>query len=149
MYSRQSGLMLSVLNPGWSEWLCFLQQVNTSARLKVRWCKKTDLILPQAHLTQSIFPIQSVIMIHPSRKKYRVPSISAHHFLTWVQTDWSSIFLSFWTLFLLYWCGFSESAWKRTRYWIHPDISMHILHTGIYEFSKVLTRRICLIKELL
>ena len=59
MYSRQSGLMLSVLNPGWSGWLCFLQQVNTSARLKVRWCKKTDLILPQAHLTQSIFPIQS------------------------------------------------------------------------------------------
>ena len=59
MYSRQSGLMLSALNPGWSRWLCFLQQVNTSAMLNVRWCKKTDLILPQAHLTQSIFPIQS------------------------------------------------------------------------------------------
>ena len=59
MFSRQSGLMLRVLNPGWSEWLCFLQQVNTSARLKVRWRKKTDLISPQAHLTQSIFPIQS------------------------------------------------------------------------------------------
>ena len=82
---------------------------------------------------------------HPSRKKYRAPSISAHRFLTWVQADWSSIFLSFWTLLLLYWCGFSESAWKRTRYWIQPDISMHILHTVLYAFSKLLTRRICLI----
>ena len=82
---------------------------------------------------------------HPSCKKYRAPSISAHHFLTWVRVDWSPISLSFWTLLLLYWCGFSGSAWKRTSYWIQPDISMHILHTVLYAFSKVLTRRICLI----
>ena len=92
-----------------------------------------------------MIPVEIKSLNHPSHKKYRVPSISAHHFPTWVQADWSSIFLSFWTLFLPYWCGFSESAWKRTRYWIQPDISMHILHTGIYTFSKVLTRRICLI----
>ena len=30
-----------------------------------------------------------------SHKKYRVPSISAHNFLTRVQADWSPIFLSF------------------------------------------------------
>ena len=72
-------------------------------------------------------------------------SISWHNFLTWVQADCSSTFLSFWTLLLLYWCGFSESAWKRTRLWIHLDISIHILHTVLYAFSKVLTRRICLI----
>ena len=27
---------------------------------------------------------------------------------------------------------------------LHPNISMHILHTFIYKFLKVLTRRICL-----
>ena len=27
---------------------------------------------------------------------------------------------------------------------LHPNISMHILHTFIYTFTKVLTRRICL-----
>ena len=27
---------------------------------------------------------------------------------------------------------------------LHPDISMHILHTVLYTFPKVLTRRICL-----
>ena len=27
---------------------------------------------------------------------------------------------------------------------LHPNISMHILHTFIYTFLKVLTRRICL-----
>ena len=27
---------------------------------------------------------------------------------------------------------------------LHPNISMHILHTVLYTFSKVLTRRICL-----
>ena len=27
---------------------------------------------------------------------------------------------------------------------LHPNISMHILHTFIYTFPKVLTRRICL-----
>ena len=28
---------------------------------------------------------------------------------------------------------------------LHPNISMHILHTNLYTFSKVLIRRICLI----
>ena len=92
-----------------------------------------------------MIPMKIKSLNHPSHKKYRAPSISAHHFPTWVQADWSSIFLSFWTLFLLYGCGFSESAWKRTRYWIQPDISIHILHTVLYAFSKLLTRRICLI----
>ena len=27
---------------------------------------------------------------------------------------------------------------------LHPNISMHILHTVLYTFPKVLTRRICL-----
>ena len=27
---------------------------------------------------------------------------------------------------------------------LHPNISMHILHTVLYRFPKVLTRRICL-----
>ena len=26
----------------------------------------------------------------------------------------------------------------------HPNISMHILHTGLYTFPKGLTRRVCL-----
>ena len=28
-YSKQSGLMVSVLNPEWSRWICFLWQANT------------------------------------------------------------------------------------------------------------------------
>ena len=36
--SRQSGLMVSVLNPEWSRWLCFLWQANTLAILKVMPC---------------------------------------------------------------------------------------------------------------
>ena len=27
---------------------------------------------------------------------------------------------------------------------LHPTISMHVLHTALYAFTKVLTRRICL-----
>ena len=44
-YLRQSGLMVSVLNPEWSRWLCFLFYYHVTVL--------------QAHLTLNIFPIQS------------------------------------------------------------------------------------------
>ena len=44
-FLRQSGLMVSVLNPEWSRWLCFLFYYHVTVL--------------QAHLTLNIFPIQS------------------------------------------------------------------------------------------
>ena len=84
---------------------------------------------------------------HLLRKKYWVPSISRHNFLAWVQADCSSTFLSFWTLLLLYWCGFSETEMSEREQGSEynlTSVSMHILHTVLYALSKVLTSRICL-----
>ena len=68
-----------------------------------KWQKKIEIMIPMKIKSPN----------HPSRKKYRAPSISAHCFLTWVQADWSPIFLSFWTLLLLYWCGFSQTEMSK------------------------------------
>ena len=43
-------------------------------------------------------------------------------------------------LFMLY----SENMQNTTFSPLHPNISLHILHTVLYTFPKVLTRRICL-----
>ena len=37
-YSRHSGLTVSVLNPEWSRWICFLWQANTSNVKGYVWC---------------------------------------------------------------------------------------------------------------
>ena len=47
----------------------------------------------------------------------------------------SMVFTCFYMLLLLYPCHFHH---------LHPNINMHILHTVLYTFPKVLTRRICL-----
>ena len=72
-----------------------------------RWSQKNYKIIPNSHF-HTFWPVnpiklkkkikKDVIMIpvkikspnHPSRKKYRAPSISAHHFLTWL------VFSSLW-----------------------------------------------------
>ena len=80
---------------------------NLLIKLLILW-KLNILMLKKDKIT---IPVKIKSPHHLPHEKYHVLSIIRHIFLTWVQADCSSTFLSFWTLLLLYWCGFSESVW--------------------------------------
>ena len=63
----------------------------------------------------------------------------------WVELNLSCSFLTEWHSNLL--CLATNLFFYFTTWWVfdplHPNISMHILHTVLYTFPKLLERRIC------
>ena len=77
---------------------------NLLIKLLILWKLNIYLCKKKNHNSR-----EDTVSTSPFTWKVSRTSIIWHNFLTWVQADCSSTFLSFWTLLLLYWWGFSET----------------------------------------